>query len=232
MWCQEEVAEFTVFNPKPCGYDATPDEQECTKRIGILRMTLWQRPLVLASASPRRAELLTTAGIDATLYPPELDDGDYVCGTMEVDEWVQTLASLKAWHVLEISSLQAGTVLAADTVCVVDDNILGQPVDAAEASGMIKSMVGRSHEVYTGWYLIAAQDRQTSFGCEVVEVTIGQINDGEIDRYISSRLWKGKAGAYNLIERVEAGWPITCNGDPTSVMGLPMERLKRELAWA
>jgi predicted house-cleaning NTP pyrophosphatase (Maf/HAM1 superfamily) len=91
--------------------------------------------------------------------------------------------------------------------------------------------VNRSHSVYTGWYLVAAEDSQHVFGCEVVTVTLGHIDDDEIDRYISTQLWRGKAGAYNLSERVEAGWAVTCDGDPTSVMGLPMERLKRELAW-
>ena len=194
-------------------------------------MTKWQRPLVLASGSPRRAELLAKAGIDSVVFPPKLDDGDYVCGTMQVDIWVRTLAALKAYHVLEISSIGTGTVLGADTVCVVDEAILGQPSDATEATAMIKSMVNRSHEVYTGWCLVAAGDQQCCNGCEVVTVSLGQIDDDEIDRYISTQLWEGKAGAYNLAERIEAGWSISCDGDPTSVMGLPMERLNQELAW-
>jgi len=122
-------------------------------------------------------------------------------------------------------------VIGADTVCVVDDTVLGQPLDAKEAREMITTMVNRSHSVYTGWYLVAAEDSQHVFGCEVVTVTLGHIDDDEIDRYISTQLWRGKAGAYNLSERVDAGWSITCDGDPTSVMGLPMERLKQELAW-
>jgi septum formation protein len=192
----------------------------------------WQRPLVLASGSPRRADLLAEAGFDATIVLPTLDDGVYTCGTMPVHDWVTTLAVLKARHVLEVSGIEVGTVLGADTVCVVDGIVLGQPADAKEARNMLHSMVERSHSVYTGWYLISANDEQVSFDCEVVKVTFGHIDVDEIDRYISTELWKGKAGAYNLSERVDAGWSITCDGDPTSVMGLPMERLKRELVWA
>ena len=92
-------------------------------------------------------------------------------------------------------------------------------------------MIHRSHLVYTGWYLVAAEKEQSAWGCEIVSVSFGQVDDDEIDRYISTQLWKGKAGAYNLAERLDAGWPIICHGDPTSVMGLPMERLQQELSW-
>lgn len=194
-------------------------------------MRKWQRPLVLASGSPRRAELLAAAGIDATPLLPTLDDGVYTCGAMDVHDWVITLAALKARNVLEAAGIEVGTVLGADTVCVVDDIVLGQPADAKEARNMLSSMVDRSHSVFTGWYLVAANDEQACFGCEVVTVTLGYIDGNEIDRYLSTELWKGKAGAYNLAERVDAGWSITCDGDPTSVMGLPIGRLKQELAW-
>ena len=213
-------------------YDATSDEDEQKKPLGMLRMSLWQRPLVLASGSPRRADLLAAAGIDVTPFRPTLDDGVYTCGSMSVNKWVTTLAALKAHNVLQVSGIEVGTVLGADTVCVVDDNVLGQPADATEALDMITSMVQRSHSVYTGWYLTSVSGEQTCFDCEKVTVTLGHIDDDEIDRYLSTELWKGKAGAYNLAERVDAGWSITCDGDPTSVMGLPMERLKRELAVA
>ena len=206
-------------------------DEEWKKHTGLLPVRKWQRPLVLASGSPRRADLLVAAGIDATLFLPTLDDGVYTCGAMAVHDWVTTLATLKARNVLEVSGIEVGTVLGADTVCVVDDIVLGQPADAKEARNMLASMVERSHSVYTGWYLVSANDEQACFGCEVVTVTMGHIDVDEIDRYISTELWKGKAGAYNLSERVDAGWSITCDGDPTSVMGLPMERLKRELAW-
>jgi septum formation protein len=207
------------------------DDAETNLHSGFLRMNEWQHPLVLASGSPRRASLLANAGINASSFVPDIDDGVFTCGTMPVNDWVMSLAALKAHNVLQLSSIEVGTVIGADTVCVVDDTVLGQPVDAKEAREMITTMVNRSHSVYTGWYLVAAEDSQHVFGCEVVTVTLGHIDDDEIDRYISTQLWRGKAGAYNLSERVEAGWAVTCDGDPTSVMGLPMERLKRELAW-
>lgn len=194
-------------------------------------MTKWQHPLILASSSPRRVALLKEGGIESITHPPELDDGIFTCGTMKVDDWVKSLAMLKAQHVQETYASDIGTILAADTVCVVDGNILGQPLDADDASGMIRSMRNRSHEVYTGWCLVSADGQYAFCDCEIAEISIGEIQDDEIELYVASNQWQGKAGGYNLSEQVAAGWPITCKGDPTSVMGLPMERLKQELHW-
>jgi len=189
----------------------------------------WQEPIFLASASPRRAELLSQSGIASVPMPPDCDDGVFCCGTMPVNRWVQSLAVLKAQHVLGRCS-DNGTVLAADTVCVVDGQILGQPRHAEDARNMLQIMMNRSHDVYTGWCLCSVDGQQLLCGYECSEIIIGSIDEQEIEKYLCSDDWKGKAGAYNLSERIAAGWPMTCNGDPTSVMGLPMIRLKQELS--
>ncbi|MGY8752361.1 MAG: Maf family nucleotide pyrophosphatase [Phycisphaerales bacterium] len=189
----------------------------------------WKSPLVLASGSPRRLELLAEAGVDAIPCPPTIDDGIYTCGSMDAKVWVQSLAVLKAQHVLQMQSACSGTILAADTVCIVDGGIFGQPKDEQEAKKMIMQVVQRSHEVYTGWCLLSIEDARLFCACEAATITIGRITEKEIDVYIASGNWRGKAGAYNLSERVSAGWPIICEGDPTSVMGLPMERLQKEI---
>lgn len=216
-------------------YDDNHDHHSTTFFGGKHPMRKWQRPLILASSSPRRVQLLTEAGIEAIVYPPELDDGVFRCGSMEPTVWVLSLAVLKAQHVREIYSFntsntsKVGTILAADTVCVVDGQLYGQPVDAEEAAVMIRAMEDRSHDVYTGWCLVSVDEKHFASGCEHAVLTIGQIGDEEIHRYIASNQWQGKAGGYNLAQQIAAGWPITCKGDPTSVMGLPMERMKQEL---
>ena len=189
----------------------------------------WQMPIILASASPRRVELLNDAGVESLLCPPDCDDGVFTCGTMLVEKWVQSLAVFKAQNVLNTCNEEVGTVLAADTVCVVDDMILGQPNSIEHAREMLVSMLGRSHEVYTGWCLASLDGARLDCGVEQSILTIGAIEEEEIEKYLQSSHWKGKAGGYNLSERVNAGWPIECNGDPTNVMGLPMRRLKQEL---
>ena len=100
-------------------------------------MTYWDKPIVLASSSARRASLLLNAGIEVIQCPPSIDDGVFRCGSMSVSRWVQTLAVLKAQHVRLHYPEPVGTVLAADTVCVVDECILGQPTseEDARASG-------------------------------------------------------------------------------------------------
>ncbi len=190
----------------------------------------WPRPLILASASPRRRELLAKAGIEALPCPPGMDDGRLQCGDCPPQQWVAVLAIMKANDVMAQLRHRSGTVLAADTMCLVDGEAYGQPTDGEQARAMLDRMRGRDHEVLTGWCLMTADGRCTRHGTEVVTVGIGAISDGEIDQYIDSRRWRGKAGGYNLAERVGSGWPITCRGDATSVMGLPRDRLAMELA--
>jgi septum formation protein len=189
----------------------------------------WQMPIILASGSPRRAELLSVAGVEAIVCPPACDDGVFTCGTMHVEKWVQSLAVFKAQNVLNICNEQAGTVLAADTVCVVDDMILGKPSSLDHARTMLALMLNRSHEVYTGWCLASLDGLQLDSGFEQSTLAIGSVEEEEIEKYLRSNQWKMKAGGYNLSERVSAGWSIECKGDPTNVMGLPMNRLKQEL---
>jgi septum formation protein len=190
----------------------------------------WQFPIVLASASPRRASLLAEAGIEATINPPTCDDGLFACGTMEVQGWVQVLAVLKAMNVVNQNAHATGTVLAADTVCVVGGSILGQPNNVDVARTMLHSMTSRMHEVYTGWCLASVDGSHFQYGYDKAEIEIGSIDHQEIEKYLKTNHWAGKAGGYNLSERVHAGWPITCIGDEATVMGLPMKRLKQELS--
>ena len=189
----------------------------------------WPNPLILASTSPRRRELLAAAGIDAIILSPKIDDALFECGTLLPDVWVTSLAILKARSLCTGSGSKVGTVLSADTVCVVDGEILGQPTDGEHARKMINSMTNRSHEVLTGWCLKSIDGTRSMHGCETTIVFIGEIDQEDLNTYIEGGMWQGKAGGYNLSERLAAGWPLTWQGDPTSVMGLPMDRLTVEL---
>jgi len=174
-------------------------------------------------------ELLAEAGFDAVSCPPTIDDGVFTCGTMDAKTWVRSLAVLKAQHVSQMRKETIGTVLAADTVCVVGGEILGQPTDANDARRMLLKTNNRSHEVFTGWCLISLGVGTLLCECDTSVISIGNVREEEIDSYVATNKWQGKAGAYNLSERLQAGWPITCTGDPTGVMGLPMKRLTEEL---
>jgi septum formation protein len=185
--------------------------------------------------------MLTQAGLPIDVQPADLDDGRLAPGRVSPEAWVMALAYLKARRVAELlqgqSKLaQGGTIIGADTVCINEDEIFGQPRDAEHARSMIRMMRNRTHTTVTGVALLhmprLAQpsrpampkaDRLLFF--DSARVTLGSVTDEEIDRYIASGEWRGKAGGYNLSERIDAGWPIQVEGDPATVMGLPLQRL-------
>jgi len=186
-------------------------------------------PLWLASRSPRRRQLLAGAGVPVRVRPAEIDDGALSPGAVEVTHWVAALAYLKGrWvaDVLHQGGERRGTVLAADTVCVHDGSVLGQPSSAAHARRMLHAMRDQTHETVTGVCLISLVDRRRWLLVDRAIVRFGRVSDEAIEAYVASGEWRGKAGAYNLQDRVRAGWPIECRGDPATVMGLPMSRLR------
>lgn len=192
-------------------------------------------PIWLGSASPRRRLLLSEAGIDVTVSPSDLDDGQLRRGRVTPRQWVMSLAYFKARRVADnlSSSTSAGelprqgTILAADTVCVLGDCILGQPADAQDARRMIHAMRDAVHQTMTGVCFLSLAGGPRVMFVDQADVHVGPIPDEQIDRYVESGNWRGKAGAYNLSERIDDGWPIECMGDPATVMGLPMRRLRK-----
>lgn len=189
--------------------------------------------LVLASTSPRRRALLTEAGIAHIAISPGVDDGELQPGNVPPPSWVMALAHLKAsagLRELGPSGAVPSLVLGADTLCVCDGALVGQPRNAAHAGEIIRRFLNREHEVLSGVALLHPDGRRAAIFFDRAVVHVGHIADPAIDAYLASHAWKGKAGAYNLTERLEAGWPITFKGDPTTIVGLPMQRLRRELA--
>ena len=179
--------------------------------------------LVLASGSPRRAEILEragwpheiiVAGIDETLFPNE-----------EAAAYVQRLARSKAEAVA--SRLSAGLVLGADTTVIVANQILGQPVDEADARRMLNLLNAKWHEVLTGVAVVRVGG-ETRVAYETTRVRFAEMSEREVDWYIATGEPFGKAGAYGIqgkaslfIEEIE--------GDYFNIMGLPI-RLVYELA--
>jgi septum formation protein len=204
-------------------------------------------PIVLASRSPRRRQMLMEAGIDVTVNPPDLDDGVLRSGCVRPEAWVMALAYLKARRVAamlrneqdcwgagrpddSLWSAMRGTVLGADTVCVAASQVLGQPRDAADARRMLELLRDSQHVTLTGVCLLTPSVGRRAWLWDAATVHVGDLSPDQIDSYLASGDWRGKAGAYNLSERIESGWPVTCDGDPTTVMGLPMRKLTAILA--
>lgn len=180
--------------------------------------------LLLASRSPRRRGLLTTHGVEHDAVDPGVDDADLIYRGPDPAAWAKALAYLKARAGLAHAH-PGQVVLAADTVCVLADEVIGQPRDRDDAERIVRSFVGAVHEVLTGVALIPADRSWRDIFIDRATVTWGDVPDDEIESYLDSGAWLGKAGAYNLEERLKAGWSITYEGDPTSIVGLPMEAL-------
>lgn len=198
--------------------------------------------LFLASRSPRRRELLAEHGYEFGFDHPGIEDSELHPGRVSAAQWVASLAHLKAQAGLEIVEQKTGAergsgpdfVLGADTACLKNGELIGTPRDASEAERIIRSLMGGEHEVFTGVALVARHGRRRWVFADRARVRMGRLTDEQVREYIASGQWQGKAGAYNLRERIEAGWPLTFEGDATTVMGLPMKALERELRkiWA
>ena len=191
------------------------------------------RTLWLASGSPRRLRMLTDAGFKPQRVVIDLDDDTLA----EAVEGVESTCLARAWfkacaaqHALNARSPRSGeasgVLLAADTLCESEGRLLGKPATEEEATTMIRHLSGRSHRTVTG---VALQDLSNDRRCIWADSTIvhvGALTEEAIRCYVESGEWRGKSGGYNLADRIDAGWSIEIEGDPDTVMGLPMQRLR------
>lgn len=181
-------------------------------------------PVFLASRSPRRRELLDKHGIKHTAAHPGFDDAILEPGRCTPRQWVAALAYLKASAGLSKAG-HGPIVLGADTLCVKDGVMLGTPHSAQEASSILRSLSGGTHEVLTGVALIDTTTGRRHVFVDQARVHMGPLTEAMIESYVATGQWQGKAGGYNLRERLDAGWPITFEGDEGTIMGLPMRKL-------
>jgi septum formation protein len=185
--------------------------------------------LVLASSSPRRQQLLRERGLDFRVIEPGIHEGLLERGQATPAQWVMALAYIKARSVVQL--LHDGNrqtqylVIGADTLCVDQGQTLGKPSSPTEAKEMLARFVNCEHEVVTGVAIVCSQTGRRDLFIETVPVRWGFVSSEVIDAYVASGAWQGKAGGYNLSERLAAGWPIEAMGDPATVMGLPVDRV-------
>lgn len=181
--------------------------------------------LILASASPRRAELLRNAAIpfvvDAAHVPEQPMPNEKPL------DYAKRLASEKARAVFPKHPHDA--VLGADTVVVVDDHLLEKPADDEDAARMLRLLSGRTHQVITGICLLSTGFQQTQ--AETTQVTFSEISEGEIADYVRSGEPMDKAGAYG-IQGIASRWANSIDGCYFNVVGLPVSRVYRLLRQA
>lgn len=188
-----------------------------------------RRRLFLASRSARRRRLLEEAGIAHEVRDSGIDDGALSPAPgLHPAAWVRALAYMKARAAaLRLGAREASgaIVLGADTVVVKDGAVIGQARDERDAERILRTLAGGRHRVVTGVALVDLDRGRRRLLHDVAEVEVGPLPEDLIWAYMASGGWRGKAGAYNLMERVEAGWPIRYAGDPGTIMGLPMRGL-------
>lgn len=188
--------------------------------------------LVLASRSPRRIDLLRSIGLDPLVDPADLDETP-LPGETPIGH-VQRLARAKAESVASRHDTAAVTVLGADTTVDVDDRILGQPVDRADAEAMLRSLSGRTHRVHTAVAVIGggAGPGAGELRSVVVTtmVTCVPITDELCRWYLDTDEWRGKAGSY-AIQGMGATLVDRVRGSYSNVVGLPLRETARLLGW-
>lgn len=182
--------------------------------------------LILASKSPRRRELLAQMGLTDFEIHPAVGEELAEPG-LTPPELVQALALHKAREVAEKFAHPGDLVIGADTIVVLDDQVLGKPHDEAHALEMLTALSGREHHVYTG--VAVLQDGRELAQVEDTAVWFRDASQAELNRYIATGEPMDKAGAYGiqgrgglLVSRIE--------GDYTNVVGLPIVRLASMLA--
>jgi septum formation protein len=181
--------------------------------------------LILASASPRRRELLAQAGYTFTVEAADVDES--VRPAESPAAYVQRLAEEKAQAVFSRQSNDLPLiVLGADTTVVCDGEILAKPADAADAKVMLRLLSGRVHQVLTGVAVVTRAG--VSSAVETTEVTFSEISASELDLYCATPEPLDKAGAYG-IQGYAARWIPRIHGDYFNVMGLPIARVVRLL---
>ena len=180
--------------------------------------------LILASASPRRKELLGMTGIPFLVDAPEVDE---TC-TLGARDAVKELSLRKARAAAQLHP--GKVILASDTLVAVDDTPLGKPRDEEDACRMLRSLSGRWHQVYTGVCVVDAQGH-AHVDADATDVRFGEMTEEEIRAYVATKEPMDKAGAY-AIQGIAGMWVEEIRGCSSNVIGLPMPLTRRLLAKA
>src|SRR6266404_2616594 len=191
--------------------------------VSFLKNTM---KLILASASPRRAEILRSAGLQFAVLSSAVDETPIP--TESPQELVRRLALVKA-ELVAARALGPAIVIAADTIVVLEGTILGKPRTSEDARQMLEKLSGRTHSVMTGVTLIRLPDVERREFIETTQVHFASISNEEIVKYLSSGEPFDKAGAY-AIQGLGGRFIPRIDGCYFNVVGLPLSRLYHELS--
>jgi len=177
------------------------------------------KTVILASASPRRAELLKKIIEDFEVIPSKIDESKITANTPE--EFARSAALAKAKEVAKTNP--NAVIIGADTIVVLGGKILGKPKDKKDAFEMLQSLSGKTHQVITGIAIVDGEKVTT--GAETTQVTMKKVATETIQNYVESNRPLDKAGSYG-IQEIEGDFVEKVYGDYDNVVGLPTQKLK------
>lgn len=188
-------------------------------------MRMRQNKLILASASPRRRELLAQAGYSFQVLTSPIEEPTRCPKDILPEMWPVCLAYAKAQAVQRHYPTQNATIIGADTIVLLDGQILGKPRNRSHAKEMLSSLSGKRHAVITGLALISDQDEKIFKAVSICRMK--KLSPQSLNAYLDSGLWKGKAGAYGIQDHDP--FVSLISGEWSNVVGLPIALVKREL---
>jgi septum formation protein len=197
-------------------------EFDNSSKINLNKRIKQMKHIILASASPRRKEILELADLKFDIMPSNAQE---ITTKTAPNEVVMELASIKAKDIYKKSEKQS-MIVGADTVVAYQGQILGKPADEADAKRMLTMLSGQTHEVYTGVCII--EDGKTKTFYEETKVTFYEISDEQIDHYIKTGEPMDKAGSYG-IQGKAAVFIKGIEGDYYNVVGFPIARFLQEI---
>jgi septum formation protein len=186
------------------------------------------RPIILASSSPRRRKLMAEYGYRFEVIEPDPAAECGICSRETPPELVARLAYQKAADVIQKIDIDERIVLSCDTVAEYAGMVLGKPNDIDHAKEMLLRLRGREHRVYSGLCLWSRASGQRIVRVDCSTLVLKQFTDTELQEYLASDLWVGKAGSLGFQDGPP--WLTLLSGSATNVVGLPMELLSQMLS--
>ena len=182
--------------------------------------------IILASKSSDRSKILNRLNISFETLDTNINESDYKVQYSNPIDLVKELAKAKALKAKELLKSEAiGTIIiAADTIVEFNGKIIGKPQNEIEAFQILKSLANRSHNLITGIALTGVEDPKIIVDYDITVVTFLDLSDDDIRNYLKSDEWKGRAGAYSIMNRASL-FIKEIRGSPSNVVGLPMQMI-------
>lgn len=183
--------------------------------------------LILASGSPRRISLMREYGYTVEVIRPPIEEPATLPKDLAPSQQAEALSYFKAQSV--VPRVKDGWIIAGDTVVSLNGRVFGKPADRDDARGILSTLAGTTHDVITGVTLLNAATGKRYIDHDATAVTMRPMREAQLEAYLDTDAWVGKAGAYGIQDRGDA-FIERIDGSFTNVVGFPMELIGRMLS--